>query len=649
MIRIVHTMAILATLIAAAVCMHAQTTSIRLRDTIDQCRDVKILDRELPVDSLRVTPALSARVVKAFLLCMTSTFPVDDDTTSVTISGDVGRLLPITILRSDSMLTVIESKDLDAQFLTNTYQLITPLVADTIIVDSFLTTRPWNGASGGVIILEARHTMQLTGTIDLSGLGYSGGARSANGGSCGVVQACDPPLSGRTGGKGLSPLRQDPACASGHRPWASGGGGGDAHNAGGGGGGNAGRGGRGGDQYRCSDPIGMYGVGGLRMFDPEQQRLIAGSGGGGGHQNNSVATDGAAGGGIIILRAPRIIGDSVRISARGRDVNTAAGNDGAGGGGGGGSVCIEACSTSCRILVDVSGGRGGTAVAGHGPGGGGGGGRFLALPALLQDSRNLRIRADGGAAGTITNQPNDRNGARQGDPGLITPICDDVVAHNIRVPGSASVGDTLSIAITARDTSSLCECLISHTVRLAGAGVGPLSSGMQLVGLSSLITSTGNGTITFDVQAPSRSSLTIPFLCVLSMDTTIQAITESTIRSTLGATLCELDEDTTLIAVDVCGRSRRQVVVSAPFRMKSHTSPTRQVAIELESATSAQGIIRVYDVLGNVLAEHVIAWTSWPNASNSCSMIFDGAAWPPGTYLIAAHTIQGTRTISIRL
>ncbi len=649
MIRCVHNLAVLAMMIAAVMSMHAQTTSLRLRDTIDQCRAVQVLDRELPVDSLRVTPALSAQMQNAILLCMTSTFPVGNDTTSVAIQGDVGRLLPIMILRSDSMLTVIESEDLDTQFRTNTYQLIMPSLADTIIVDSVLTTRPWNGASGGVIVIEARHVMQLSGMIDVTGLGYSGGPRSADGGSCGVVQACDPPRSTRTGGKGLSPLRQDLACASGHRPWASGGGGGDAHNAGGGGGGNAGRGGRGGDQYKCSDPIGMYGVGGLRLFDPDQLRLIAGSGGGGGHQNNTVATDGASGGGIIILRAPKIIGDSVRISARGRDVTTAAGNDGAGGGGGGGSVCIEACSTSCRILVDVSGGRGGTAAASHGPGGGGGGGRFLALPALLQDTRNLRIRADGGAAGTITNQPNDRNGAQEGEPGLITPICDDVVAHDIIMPGTASVGDTLRIDIIARDTTSRCECLISHTVRLTGAGVGPLTSGMQLLGLSSLTTDVGNGTLTFDVQAPSRSSLSVPLLCVLSMDTTIQARTATTIRSTLGATLCELDNDTTSISVDVCGRSRRQVVVRAPFRMMGHTSPTRQVSVELESATSAEGTIRIYDVLGNVLAEQVIAWTPWPNASNSCAMIFDGAAWPPGTYLIAAHTSNGTRTITVRL
>ncbi|HBB26807.1 MAG TPA: hypothetical protein DCZ59_11130 [Bacteroidetes bacterium] len=83
--------------------------------------------------------------------------------------------------------------------------------------------------------------------------------------------------------------------------------------------------------------------------------------------------------------------------------------------------------------------------------------------------------------------------------------------------------------------------------------------------------------------------------------------------------------------------------------MMGHTSPTRQVSVELESATSAEGTIRIYDVLGNVLAEQVIAWTPWPNASNSCAMIFDGAAWPPGTYLIAAHTSNGTRTITVRL
>lgn len=646
---------ILLTIALAVLCLnvYSQTpTSVRLRGTIDQCRAVQVLDRELPVDSLRVTPALTAQTQKAILLCMTSAFPVGDDTTSIAIPGDVGRLLPITILRSDSTLTLIEPADLDTLYLTSTYQLVTPSVADTIIVDSILTTRPWNGSSGGVIILDAHAALSLNGIIDASGLGYGGGPRSEDGGTCGVTQACDPPRSTRTGGKGASPLRPDPACASGHRPWASGGGGGDAHNAGGGGGANGGRGGRGGDQYRCSEFIGMSGVGGLRLTDASSRRVFLGGGGGGGHQNNSLATNGAAGGGIIVLRAPRIIGDSVRLLARGADVSTAAGNDGAGGGGGGGTVRIEACSSSCLIRIDASGGRGGTTVSGHGPGGGGGGGRTLLNPALVQDDRHLRITLSGGAAGTITNQPTNPNGAADGQAGQLLTICDDIIAHDVTVPGWTNVGDTLRIDIAARDTTSLCECLISHYVQLRGPSAAPLTSGIQLQGLALIATSEGSDDITYEIRIPSRYSISIPFQCVLSPDTAITALIRTRVESSLGVTLCVVGDDTSTISFDVCGLSRRQVAVGAPFRMSARTTSaigaSRELVCDIESAAAIGVDIRVYDAIGSLMFEQPMPLTS-SHQRSSGSLRLDAAAWPPGIYFVVALTTHGTRSTMIRL
>lgn len=647
--RRLQTSALIAVLLGLCIEVHSQTVStLNLRGIVDQCRAVTIVDTELPVDSLRIEPALPALTQEFYLLGMASVFPTDADTTSVMIGGDVGRVIPMKILQSDSSLTIIYPTVLDSSFRLNVYQAIIPVRADTVIVDSLLTARAWDGSSGGVIFLEASRVLQLGGVIDVTGLGYAGGLRSADGGSCGIRQACDPARSARTAGKGQSPLRQDPACVSGHRPWASGGGGGDAHNAGGGGGANGGRGGRGGDQYRCSDPIGMYGVGGLRLDDTTYRRLLFGGGGGGGHQNNSVATDGSSGGGIVMLRSPRVIGDTVSIVARGRDVSTDAGNDGAGGAGAGGTVCIEACSTFCTINVDASGGRGGSAVAGHGPGGGGGGGRFLAHPALLQDVRNLRIRVTGGQAGTIVGQPANPNGASNGETGVVSAVCEDIVSHRVTMPGLVSIGDTVRIEIIARDSTSLCECLISHSLRLDGTGAAAVTRGTQLKGLAAVSTTIGVEELTYDVLIPSRSSVTIPFLCVLAPDTIISLIASARVESNLGDTLCTLTQDTARVSIDVCGHQRRQVVVKSPFSIVARIGQTRNIALDLESALPLATAVRVYDATGRMILDRPVDWIV-SATQNTCTLTLDAASWPAGVYMVVAHTAHGTRSIMLRL
>ncbi|MBU3700385.1 MAG: hypothetical protein FGM33_10330 [Candidatus Kapabacteria bacterium] len=632
--------------VTAAIAQPAQRRD--LRGTIDQCHAVQILDNVLPVDSLRISPPLSASATSAVLVCMVGQFSDSADSTGIVVRGDVGRQFPVSIIGTADTIALVDPIELDSSFRTNIYQLVVPVEADTISIDSLLTTLAWDGMRGGIIMLHARSVLNLRGTIDVSGLGFAGGRRSLDGGACGLVIPCDPAASQRTGQKGHSPLLRKLQCASGHTPWASGGGGGDAHNAGGGGGGNGGSGGRGGNQYPCSNPPGMWGMAGLRLFDDASDRIFLGGGGGGGHQNNSVASDGAAGGGIILIRTRRITGDTSRLLARGGSVLGRAGNDGAGGGGAGGTVRIEACSTMCPMLIDVSGGRGGETVGEHGPGGGGGGGRVLMEPALLQDARNVRITANGGSSGTIIGQPNNPNGARPGSVGIIDPICEEVIAHSVMIPSLTSVGDTLLVAVSARDSISRCECLITHRVRLVGSAASPLTSGTQLIGLASLLTSTSEDELTFDVMIPSRSSITFPVLCILSKDTVIATSISSSVVSNLGDTLCVLDRQQNSISVDVCGHSLRRVVVRMPFGITARTDASRNITIALESALNMPTIVRVFTSIGTLMAEHDATWVHTAEG-NTSAMFLDASTWPQGMYFVVAQTAHGARTAMIRI
>ncbi|MBU3680127.1 MAG: hypothetical protein FGM32_11075 [Candidatus Kapabacteria bacterium] len=632
--------------VTAAMAQPAQRRD--LRGTIDQCHAVQILDNVLPVDSLRITPPLSPSTSSAVLMCMVGTFPASSDSTDVVVLGDAGRVFEVAVSGAADTITHIDPLELDTNFRTNIYQLIVPITADTIVVDSLLTTSAWNGARGGVIMLHASSILHLRGNVDVSGLGFSGGRRSLDGGACGLVIPCDPAASQRTGQKGQSPLLRNLQCASGHTPWASGGGGGDAHNAGGGGGGNGGSGGRGGNQYPCSDPPGMWGMAGLRLVDAGKGRLFLGSGGGGGHQNNSVATDGGNGGGIVMIRTRQITGDSARIRARGTGVQGQAGNDGAGGGGGGGTVRIEACSTSNPIFIDASGGRGGETVGQHGPGGGGGGGRAYIEPALLQDARNVRFSVDGGASGTIIGQPTNSNGAQPGATGFVEPICEQVIGHSVEIPTDAVVGDTLRITVTARDTTSRCECMISHRVRLVGSAASPLTGGTTMRGRALLTTVHDGNNISYDLLIPSRMSTSIPFLCALSGDSSISTSYDSYVESNRGDTLCILGRQQDSIDVDVCGHSLRRVVLVVPFGIFVRSDASRQITIDLESAHDSATSLRIYTTVGAIMTERNVEWTRTSELSVA-TLHLDASEWPHGVYFVVAQTAHGTRTAMIWL
>lgn len=647
--------AYLAMLLALAVVLgtwpvRAQVTTRTVRGLVDQCHSVEVLDKFLPVDSLVIHPPLSDSVRSAVMIAMVGSCKITSDTQSVVPLGDLGRWFEVEFLGVSDSVTIISPLALDSAYRTTTYQMVIPIEADTVVVDSVVTTRQWNGSSGGVVMIRADSAIAFKGIIDVSGLGFAGGLRSTNGGDCGLIIPCDRAGSGLTGGKGGSPMRPDSLCRSGHRPWASGGGGGDAHNAGGGGGGNGGRGGRGGNQFRCNPPPGMWGLPGTGVSNDSADLVLLGGGGGGGHQNNSAGTDGAAGGGIVILRAPRLIGDTVRIRSTGASVTATARNDGAGGGGAGGTVVIEACSTACAAQIDVSGGRGGDADGGHGPGGGGAGGFIIMQPALLQSSLGrFTMNLDGGPSGTFNGQPSVSNEAARGERGRLLALCSSVAPHSVVFDSRYAIGDTMKIQLVSNDSASLCECILEHTITVDGGGASALTLGTQLFIDVLLTTKVTSPLITLNAVVPSRRSFTIPVLAVLSEDTTISVRSSAGLHNVAADQQCIWDGAEQTIKLDACGHSIRQIVVDVPFSIRAWVSPHREITCELQSAVSTLASVRVYSAIGSQITEHSVALAGTAAQSSRTFVLFDASDWADGVYFIVAVTKHGTRSIMIQL
>ncbi len=319
--------------------------------------------------------------------------------------------------------TILNNYDLDGRV-----QVISLPVYQDAIVRGTLEAAPWNGQTGGVLVLEVSGNLILEGDLIADAKGFRGGR-------AGIAQAnnCNFILThfsyfyelgnwrGAAKGEGVAIFTT--GREAGRGPQANGGGGGNDHNAGGGGGANPRRGGRGGNNNEpnalgCN---GLFpGLGG-QPLPIDTTRLFLGGGGGAGHDNNLNSTDGGAGGGIVILLANNIISNNHLLSANGGSVSAVTNGDGAGGGGGGGTILLHANSVSGTLRLQANGGDGGNVNNGgqarcHGPGGGGSGGRVLA-----PENPMLFISNDGGTAGTSNNSAtcaNGNNGALPGEAGI---------------------------------------------------------------------------------------------------------------------------------------------------------------------------------------------------------------------------------------
>jgi uncharacterized repeat protein (TIGR01451 family) len=341
----------------------------------------------------------------------------------------------------------------------STYQVIRVPQYATASLGAALTASPWNGSTGGVLVLDVAGALTLGGqTVNVNALGFRGGAGmqlSGNGGGSNTdfrqvaptayggtpVAGFDAPKGEGIAGtplwveSGLTFVKTNTDYPSGTAgtdgsmargaPGNGGGGGTDAdpagndQNAGGGGGGNGGSGGFGGDSWNTNLSTG--GEGGA-LFPATVNRVVMGGGGGGGTRNNSngdnQASGGAAGGGIIIIRAGSLTGTAT-VTANGAPAYNGTLNDAGGGGGAGGSIVIlSAGGGEGGLTVQAQGGRGGDAwdaqafslANRHGPGGGGGGG------AVILSGAGASISVGGGASGTTLN-PGVSYGATAGNAG----------------------------------------------------------------------------------------------------------------------------------------------------------------------------------------------------------------------------------------
>ena len=284
-----------------------------------------------------------------------------------------------------------------------------------------LTCKPWDGTTGGVLVLRATGEVNMQGPIDVSGKGFRGATAVNNNGtpSNHETQFIYPPNPFLSAPKGEGITAIPANISFGRGKIANGGGGGNAHNAGGGGGGNFGGGGRGGNEFSHTVPDpNSFGIGGLSLAG-NNNRIFMGGGGGAGNTNDFTGDDGGSGGGIVIMLAGSITPNGFSIMANGENVlGGSNNNDGQGGGGAGGTIAVYAGSLGSTLPVQATGGRGGNSIFLQvrtqliGPGGGGGGGGIILYHATPAVSSNLAGGAHGLANG------NNAYGSQDGFAGM---------------------------------------------------------------------------------------------------------------------------------------------------------------------------------------------------------------------------------------
>jgi len=330
-------------------------------------------------------------------------------------------------------------------------QLVTVPQYTNVTVSATLSSSPWDPTTrtGGVLVFEASGTVTLNADIDVSGMGFRGGARVNYPNAlydCTLLTDYNDyytsippsPTKYHTGGtKGEAIADSIAGKNFGMGKLVNAGGGGNNHNSGGGGGSNYGAGGKGGNRSNES-PLTCHGthpgLGGLALgaqgYTVANNRIFLGGGGGVGHANNNENLDGGNGGGIVLIKCSQMIGNSFSVKANGTmTLSTypdplSSGGDGASGGGGGGVVILNTSSFSGNISLEAKGGRGNNSSSPVnqclGPGGGGGGGAVWIGAGSTPGS--VAVDISGGANGVVSTTStigcgNQTNGATAGSPG----------------------------------------------------------------------------------------------------------------------------------------------------------------------------------------------------------------------------------------
>ena len=276
-----------------------------------------------------------------------------------------------------------------------------------------ITGLTWNGNVGGVIALEVGTDFTLSHSITANGIGFRGGAVSANyyggGSTCSTIDYATSSTQCAFKGEGIYAVTSATRTNGIAKVLNGGGGGGQDINGGGGGGGNFSAGGNGGGGWNGGSGCALPGGGGNPGISLSASigpsRVYLGGGGGGGQQNNSAATAGGNGGGIILIKANRLITGACAFSPTiTANANSAAnsGNDGGGGGGAGGSIVMNVAnysiSAGCPLTVRANGGNGGTVISST-HAGGGAGGQGVVIYSIVQPTANVTTQTNNGTAG----------------------------------------------------------------------------------------------------------------------------------------------------------------------------------------------------------------------------------------------------------
>ncbi|WP_257453728.1 adventurous gliding motility protein AgmC [Archangium lipolyticum] len=321
----------------------------------------------------------------------------------------------------------------------------------TINSGQSITAPAWNGSTGGIVAFLANGSVNNSGQIAASGLGFRGGQYVIDpSGSRGCTTEDEPAPSGAQKGEGIGSSRFGPT-QTGRSNVANGAGGGICLKSGGGGGGNGGAGGQGG---RSESGAEVGGRGGAALTYSALTHFTFGGGGGAGHGSTNTGVAGGSGGGAIFIRANQLTGTG-SISASGNLGGTSA-SDGGGGGGAGGAIYLRFVRTADCGSVLATGGIGGNVNAPRvGPGGGGGGGRVLIQAA---PGGTCNVFANGAAPGIQQDPVEQSYGAQPGSIGATTVIPTGLIVPTpptVVTPANGSITSNRRPPITGTATANV--------------------------------------------------------------------------------------------------------------------------------------------------------------------------------------------------
>jgi gliding motility-associated-like protein len=334
---------------------------------------------------------------KVMLIQMTGAQKAGQNDTTSGLFSNARNCGKFEILQIDEVLTV--GPDIYIIFTDNVdnaynagekIQLVRILEGDNLVITGNVTSKDWDGSTGGIVAMIGMETIALQADIDVTGKGFRGGQAENDY----PLGGCQEPTykiinflesaTGFAGFKGEGILEVSYQYKKGAANALNGGGGGNGLFSGGGGGSNYRDGGKGGAQSNtCSYNPYIRAEGGFpqnsynKFYLASTRQIMMGGGGGAGTQNTSqgkIATAGGDGGGIILLITETLIGNGKNLFANGQSVTGTASASG-GGGGGGGTILLDAAVFSGDLNAEANGGNGGNTLTNcTGAGGAGGGG-----------------------------------------------------------------------------------------------------------------------------------------------------------------------------------------------------------------------------------------------------------------------------------